>query len=173
MPADRKKNIRARGFTLIELVVGITLMAIIFMLLMKLIAPAVVGSAEPLIQQRAASLAESLMEEILSKRYDELTPEGGLPPCTTCSATLGPDGETRPDYDDVDDYNFYCSADNTVTNADGITIGTYNNFTMRICVTYDGNYNGGTTGQAAKRITVTITPPRYAPIVFTAYRANF
>jgi MSHA pilin protein MshD len=175
VPADHGKIAAARGFTLIELVVGITLMAIVFMLLMQLIAPAVFRSAEPLVQQRAASLAESLMEEILSKRYDELTPEGGLPPCTTCSTILGADGETRANFDDVDDYNFYCNSPTpfAIINADDVVVAAYSGFTMRICVDYDGGYNGGATGQAAKRITVTITPPRYVPIVFTAYRANF
>jgi len=175
----------ARGFTLIELVVGITLVAIAVTLLAKLIVPAVRQSAEPLVQQRAASLAEALMDEILSKRYDENTPDGGVPPCSAltipCSTTLGPDaGETRPDYDDVDDYNAYCGAGVTVTGADGVALSNYSSFRMSICVTYDTTYTG--VAQSAKRITVTVlpgtptsgppavTPP---PLIFTAYRMNF
>jgi len=176
----------ARGFTLIELIVGITLVAIAATLFTKLIVPAVRQSAEPLVQQRAASLAEALMDEILSKRYDENTPEGGVPPCsastTPCSTTLGPDtGETsRADYDDVDDYNVYCGSGVTVTDANGTALANYSSFRMSICVSYDTTYTG--VAQSAKRITVTVlpgiptsgppavTPP---PLTFTAYRMNF
>jgi len=44
---------------------------------------------------------------------------------------------------------------------------------MNIWVSYDSNYNGGSVGQSAKRITITIRPGSDTPIVFTAYRANF
>jgi len=163
----------ARGFTLIELVVGITLVAIAATLLVNLIVPVMRQSAEPLVQQRASSLAQALMDEILSKRYDELTPDGGVPPCSPCSTTLGAEtGETRATYDDVDDYNALCGS-NFVSGADGVAITNYGSFRMSICVSYDSNYNGGNVGQSAKRITVTITPGSNVPIVFTAYRANF
>jgi len=167
----------ARGFTLIELVVGITLVAIAATLLVSLIVPAVRQSAEPLVQQRASSLAQALMDEILSKRYDELTPDGGVPPCSPCSTTLGADaGETRATYDDVDDYNALCGNSTTfisVSDANGNAIANYSGFTMNIWVSYDSNYNGGNVGQSAKRVTVTIKPASNTPIVFTAYRANF
>ena len=50
------------------------------------------------------------MEEILGRRYDERSPSGGVPPCsstTTACSTAGAfnDGETRAQFDDVDDYN--------------------------------------------------------------------
>lgn len=154
--------------------VGITLIAIVAALLVNLVYPAWRQSAEPLVQQRAAALAQSLMEEILSKRFDELTPDGGVPPCTPCSSSLGSDGETRASFDDVDDYNDYCASSVAVTDADGSSLSGYDSYRMRICVSYDGNYDGvDDTDQAAKRITVTITPGSLAPIVFSAYRANF
>jgi len=171
--ADRNLRAAMRGFTLIELVVGITLVAIVATLLVSLIVPAVRQSAEPLVQQRASSLAQALMDEILSKRYDELTPDGGVPPCSPCSTTLGAEaGETRATYDDVDDYNALCGI-NIVSGADGVALTNYSGFTMSICVSYDSNYNGGNVGQNAKRITVTIDQSSNTPIVFTAYRANF
>ena len=177
---DRISPSAARGFTLIELIVGITLIAIVVTLLVSMIYPTWRQSAEPLVEQRAASLAEALMEEILSKRYDELTPDGGVPACPACSTTLGIDsGETRANFDDVDDYNFYCGSNVTVTDANNSPIVGYDNFRMQICVSYDGDYNGiADTNQIAKRITVTITPAALppgllAPIVFSAYRTNF
>jgi len=175
LPADRVVPNPSRGFTLIELVVGITLIAIVATLLISLVYPAWRQSAEPLVQQRAASLAEALMEEILSKRYDELTPDGGVPACPTCSTTLGPDGgETRATYDDVDDYNSYCNSSVSIRDANDNLVSGYDGFRMRICVNYDGDYNGvADTNQTAKRITVTITPGSLSPIVFSAYRTNF
>jgi MSHA pilin protein MshD len=44
------------------------------------------------------------MAEILSRRFDELSPVGGIPACTVCSIPAAfNDGESRTLYDDVDD----------------------------------------------------------------------
>jgi MSHA pilin protein MshD len=173
-PVRDNKRAAMHGFTLIELVVGITLVAIAATLLVNLIVPAWRQSAEPLVQQRAASLAQSLMDEILSKRYDETTPDGGVPRCDPCTVSLGAEsGESRATFDDVDDYNAYCGSDVPVQDTNGDAIGGYDSYLMRICVSYDSAYNGGNAGTDAKRITVTITPSANVPIIFTAYRANF
>lgn len=174
LPVRDNKRAMTHGFTLIELVVGITLVAIASTLLVSLVVPAWRQSAEPLVQQRAASLAQSLMDEILSKRYDETTPEGGVPRCTTCTGTLGAEsGETRATYDDVDDYDEYCGGDVQIRDANNDLMTGYDSYRMRICVSYDSGYNGGNAGPDAKRITVTITPSANVPVIFTAYRANF
>ena len=76
-------------------------------------------SVEPMLQIRAAELGQSLMDEILAKPFDELTPLGGYPPCSSCSASLGKEGtEARDDYDDVDDYNYYCNPVSPVSVSD-------------------------------------------------------
>src|SRR5690554_7972709 len=99
------------GFTLIEIVVGIVTLGIALALLTVLLFPQAKRSAEPLLQMRAAELGIALMNEITSKSFDENSDHsGGAVRCNetgapTCSVTLGPEGETRDNYNDVDDYH--------------------------------------------------------------------
>lgn len=117
-----------RGFTLIEIVITIVILGTVAGILVPFF-NAIVHSPDPVIRERAISLGQAMMDEIMAKRWDENTPVGGGPICTgespnqvtrptlidacvtaaTPVATLGPDGvapvEARIDFDDVDDYN--------------------------------------------------------------------
>ncbi|MFT6209390.1 MAG: MSHA pilin protein MshD, partial [Colwellia sp.] len=62
---------KPRGFTLIELVVGIVVFSIALMLFTSLIVPQAVRSVDPIFQVRATELAQSLINEIVSKPFDE------------------------------------------------------------------------------------------------------
>lgn len=126
------------GLSLIE--------AIIFILILSIALSAIISayiymtrySANSMLNLRTVELSQALMDEILSKGYDENTPVGGgcvdgyipisVPPLTSCiSGTkaealyvsnlgvneFGADGsETRSQFDDVDDYHnlAYCGA---------------------------------------------------------------
>lgn len=175
---------RSKGFTLIELVVGIVVMAIALTLISSVFFSSRNSAVEPILQVRAAAFGQALMSEILGKAFDEATPVGGVPACTAASCTaagnLGSDGELRRDFDDVDDYNDYCDPSSLffLSDALGNTPDHYDNFRMRVCVIYDGDFNGVSDANVnAKLITVQI----YAPtgvnlseaITFTAYRGNF
>ncbi len=98
-----------RGISLAECIIALTILP----LAVSAIAYAVVAgqqeSAEALRQERAATLAEALMEEILSKPYAD--PQG--------ATTLGPDaGETsRTLYDNMDDYHGHTEPAGAVRNA--------------------------------------------------------
>lgn len=168
-----------RGFSLIELIVGLVLMSIALTFLVNVFFSNPGRSVEPILQIRAAEFGKALMDEILSKKFDELTPEGGFPACAVCSTTLGEDGESRDTYDDVDDYNDSCGSPIALTNALGIAPANFNNYLMEVCVIYDGNNFDGTadSNTSAKLITVNIYPPIGSglsnPIVFTAYKGNY
>ena len=180
---------RSGGFTLVELVVGIVLMASALAFLSTLFFANPARSVEPLLQIRAAEYGQALMDEILSKPFDENTPLGGVPACVgaacTARAAFGSDaGEGgRADFDDVDDYHDYCDdGDSTVTFPVIDSLGTapegFGNYRMRVCIEYDGDYNGAAdTNSNAKLISVELYPPSGAglanPIVITAYRGNF
>ncbi len=174
-PAERA------GFTLVELVIGIALIGSVVALLVALVYPQLLRSADPLLIQRAAALGQSLAEEVLAKPFDELTPLGGVPPCNPCSATLGPDaGELgREDFDDVDDFNLYCGNPGdrfAVENALGIAPDDYGSFSIRVCVDYDGDYDGvADTDSNAKLVTIDVWPPseRSGAVRFQFYRGNF
>lgn len=175
-------KISQSGFSLVELVVGLVLTALALTFVSTIFFSAPERSVEPMLQIRAAELGQALMDEILAKPYDDTTPLGGLPACTGCTLSLGPEtGETRLNFDDVDDYDVYCELNapyKPITNALNQTPDNFENFRMSICVDYDGNYDGtADTNTNAKLITVDVYPPAIGgtrqQIRFRAYRSNF
>jgi MSHA pilin protein MshD len=128
MPANISKRQSLRhdqGFTLIEIVITIILLGAVAGIMLPFFT-AITHSPDPVLRERAISLGQAMMDEIMAKKWDENTPMGGGPICTgesdsqdarpsliddcdtsaTPVANLKPDGtETRPDYNDVDDYN--------------------------------------------------------------------
>jgi MSHA pilin protein MshD len=168
-----------QGFSLVELIVGLVLMAVALTYLTSLFFSNPGRSVEPLLQIRAATFGSAVMEEILAKKFDELTPEGGVPACTSCSVTLGSESETRDGYDDVDDYNDSCGSPIPLTDALGNTPTNFANYSMEVCVIYDGvGFDGvADTNTNAKLITVNIYLPAGAglgpSIVFSAYKGNY
>ncbi|WKE66024.1 prepilin-type N-terminal cleavage/methylation domain-containing protein [Gallaecimonas kandeliae] len=176
-----------RGVTLIELVIGMLVLGIAIVLITSSLLPLGQRSVDPWHQVRAAELGQSLMNEILGKRFDENSPlggqkrcdESGAPACTDVAA-LGPDGgEGRSDYDDVDDYNGLDLTGDAITNIlDQQLLSQYRQYRIQVAVGYDGNHNGvlneaGAEERLAKRITVTVTTPGGQAIVFSAYRGNW
>lgn len=180
MPAfDRQK-----GVTLVELIVGLVITGITLAALSVVFFSAPQRSVEPVLQIRAAELGQSLMQEILAKPYDEQTPVGGLPACSSCTlaADFGADaGESRPGYDDVDDYHSYCRSAApyaSVIDPFGVTPDDFEDFRMSVCVVYDGNFDGvADSDQRAKQITVDVYPPPVSGqrqrLRFLAWRSNF
>jgi MSHA pilin protein MshD len=75
----------------------------------------VLQSPEALVQTRAMEIAQAYLDEVMTKRFDENSGQGGVPRCDStdtgaqpCSATLGADDppeDERRKYDDVDDYH--------------------------------------------------------------------
>lgn len=153
------------GISMIELIVFILVMGIAFVGVMAVFINTQRYSADPMIRIKTVELAQSLMEEILLKAYDERTPLGGgcvdgmaSTRCTSgraASAAFGTDpGElNRGAYDDVDDYHnlAYCgtggtanaactAACNPLVDEQGNNIAAdYPGFGVCIRVTYDGN----------------------------------
>ena len=66
--AARQRSIPARGFSLIELIIGIVVLAIAMLFISAILGPLFVRSIEPWHQVRAAELGNSLMNEILARR---------------------------------------------------------------------------------------------------------
>ncbi len=122
-----------KGFTLVELVVGIVVLAIAMMVMNTMLISQSKDSLEPLYRLRASQLGQSIMENILSRSYDqnsdhngsryrcgEIWGDAGLwyngtswqttgtPVAVACSTVYGIDaGETagqHQDFNDVDDF---------------------------------------------------------------------
>lgn len=187
MPAKR-----SQGFTLVELIIGITVFSIIMMVIIGLIGPQSRLSVEPVWQVRASELAQSLMSEINAKAFDEqssLSANGPRcnegTPCTS-SGNLGPDtGESRAAFDDVDDYNGLNQSGAAILSAQGVPMlyngeSLYAGFTVQVQVYYDDNEDGvnddaGGSGAVVgnvKRIVITVTTPGGEAITFSSYRWN-
>jgi MSHA pilin protein MshD len=176
-----KKNI-TKGFTLIELIVGIVVLSISFSLLISLILPLSEKSAEQLHQVRASELGQSMMNDIIGRAFDQQSDmTGGLIRCgensivCTSHNNLGSEnGEpTRELFNDVDDYiDFNFSNE---TNALGESFSSlYPGFNVEVAVCYS-NFSASCSNsiELAKLITITVTTPQDFNFVFSFYKANF
>ncbi|GLX77862.1 MSHA biogenesis protein MshD [Thalassotalea insulae] len=183
-------RVNAKGFTLVETIVGIVVLAISFSILTTLIYPLVGQSADQLHQIRAAELGQSILNEIQNKAFDEHSDmAGGVNRCgedydgnpgfseeekCTLNTALGHEEGKRDDFDDVDDYH---NTDLTYFSED--MQKKYSGYSVTISVCNDGNYDGECSEPSsvdistAKLIKVTITTPTGFDIVFSTYRANF
>jgi MSHA pilin protein MshD len=176
-----KKSI-AKGFTLIELIVGIVVLSISFSLLISLILPLSEKSAEQLHQVRASELGQSMMNEIIGRAFDQKSDmAGGLIRCgengVVCTGydELGSEnGEsTRDLYNDVDDYIDFDFSNET--NALGESFSSlYPGFNVEVSVCYSNfSANCSNSIELAKLITITVTTPQDFNFVFSFYKANF
>lgn len=88
-----------RGFTLMETLIASTVLAVCVLAISQLIVAGQMQTYAALHQDRALSLAEAIIEEMVALPYHD--PEGGV--------DLGPDaGESsRADFDNLDDYHGY------------------------------------------------------------------
>lgn len=84
---------RCRGFTLIELIVAIVVLAAGLAGIMLVFSQTVARSADPMVQQQAIALAEGYLDEILSKNN-----------ASKCAKEPG-SGSTRATWIAVGDYN--------------------------------------------------------------------
>jgi MSHA pilin protein MshD len=185
-----KVNIRNKGFTLIELIVGIVVLAISFSVLTSLIYPITQHSADQLHQVRAAELAQSMLNEIQNKAFDQNSDmAGGLLRCgetdaPACSTDMGKDTvlgitETRVTFNDVDDYNDLDYSAGEIENSQGQLLILYLGYAMKVNVCNDADYDGvcnadpAINKSTAKLITVNIITPTDFSLHFSTYRANF
>ena len=199
MPANNHSRIpsaslaHSKGFTLIELVVGIIIFAVAMVSVISFLQPQVKKGIDPIWQVRAASLAQSLSSEIVAKAFDENSSfAGGMQRCNetnttgtvvacTAPAALGPDsGETRDLYDDVDDYNGFSFSGANILTSIGLTStvnsnNIYSGFQAQISVFYDSNLDGVADASAGTRkvILITITTPGGERINASAVKGNY
>ena len=194
-----RKRECSKGFTLVELVIGITLISVVLVTLVSFVAPLNQRSVDPLWQVRSVTLAQSLFSEMSSKAFDEnsITSNGRKAcnhniDCTQASALGSDASESRRTYDDIDDYHNLVLTGAQISNSGEETltqdvIDLFLGFSAQINVFYDDNQDGindadtdndGTIDVAGyignqKLIRITVFTPDEQPIVFATYRANF
>ncbi len=151
------------GFTLIEVLVTVVVLAIAASAIMNVFISTVRSSADPLLQQQAVSIAAAYIEEIQSQHFaDPVQAETGAAEA----------GETRATYDDVQDYNGL--SDVGAKDQNGNAINGLSDYTVDVSVS-GATLSGASTIAAtdAMRIDVTVTHPAIGPLKLSGFRTNY
>ncbi|WP_215399425.1 type IV pilus modification PilV family protein [Rheinheimera oceanensis] len=169
----------SRGVTLIELIVGIVVLAISLSIITSVLGPLFIKSADPWHQVRAAELGHSLMNEILGKSFDENSSRSGsLVRCgeSGISCLLGREEADRTLYDDVDDFNgMGITGDLVLRNILNESIAArYRSYRVEVAVAYAADdFTPALPANTVKKITITVIPPSGGDIRFVAYKGNW
>ncbi len=155
-----------RGLTLVELVISIVVLSIALYTSLQAFSFFAGRSANALNQTRALDLAQLYLDEILAKAFDDASGPGGVPPYSGCRITN--DGESRAQFDDVDDYH---NLNEQPALADQSLAALYAGFTVQVRVVCDDSVGVNTNG--TKRIELDIVSPQGEVSRFAAYRGNF
>ncbi len=157
-----KHLIISRGFTLIEMIIAIVVLAAAVSGILLAISHNVGASADPMIRQQAIIIAQGYLEEAMLKPYND--PDGGE--TGTCEEGA------RIQYDDVADYNCISDMAGAVDQFGGTLagLGAYNVVMVVTPVTI------GAAAVAARRIVTTVTHVSSFPvtgITITGYRTSY
>ena len=170
-PVTRSTSLAQQGFTLVEMVVFMVVIAVALGALLAVYNQSVTNSVDPIVRIKLLEIAQSQLDEVTARKYDENTPTGGIPACDSAElnapacvaqadADLGPDGETgTASFDDVDDF-------------DGLHVDLASNYDIDVEVIFAGG-ELGLANNSAKRITVTATAPGGESLTLSSYRTNF
>jgi MSHA pilin protein MshD len=129
---------RARGMTLMELILAIVVIGIGLTGVLVAFNQAVFHSADPMVRKQMLAIAEEMMEEVSLKSF---AAQPGIPVA----------GCGRTTHDDVADYNGYASAG--ICDIDGNAIAALASYNLAVAVVAGALPNG----VAALRVTVTVT----------------
>lgn len=130
---------RARGMTLIELVIAILILGVGLAGVLLAYSTVTRGSSDPVVRKQLLSIAEEMLEEIQLKPY-----------AAAVNAAAG--GCARTTWNDLMDYHGYTTT-NQVCTIDGTPVATLAGYSLR--VTVQAATFGGLS--AARRIDVTVS----------------
>ena len=155
--------VKLKGVTLIELIVFIVVIGVTAVSLAGIYRYAMVEIHSPVINHQLMQMAQSQLETIVARRYDENTPDDGTAcdrviPCAGIGLETGESLANLNTLDDIDDFHNYI---------DQPQMG----YQRQVSVRYAGNQLG-IDQQQAKNITVTVTAVTGESLVLSIYSVN-
>ena len=175
---------RQRGLSLIELLVFIVVVGVAVTGVVSVFSLNARASVDPAIRKQAMTIAESLLDEVMSKPYTYCDPDDpaadtatNVGDCTIPEGMGGPEvaqGETRYSatnpFDNVNDYNGFTMAGiNDITGAPVAGLGLY---TATVQVQPAGAFNGIPAGETLL-VTVTVNAPGNQTLSLSGYRTRY
>jgi len=145
------KKAALSGFTLLELITTVVVIAVAAPTLMSIFSTTIQTSADPMFQHQALSIAEAYMEEILLKDF-----------------AIGPE-TTRASFDDVRDYNGLTDV-GARDQANNLIAG-LNAYTISVTVANDAL--NGIAAADSLRIDLTVSHAMIDDILLSGYRVNY
>ncbi|MBP9712560.1 MAG: type II secretion system protein [Sterolibacterium sp.] len=169
----RAWHTKAKGFTLIELIMYIIIVGVGLVGVLSTFQVATAHSGDPMLRKQALTVAEMMLEQILSRRYqnDLFDPNNtgntfGCTPATPTPCRVNTVADL-PNYNDVSDYADWSQSgvyqqDGSLNPALGTT------YTVAVSVTPIV-----LNGVATKRVTVTVSGHSFETLSLTGYRASY
>lgn len=145
---------RESGLTLVELVITIAVLAIAVTGILLVLNENIAHSADPMVEQQAVNIAEAYLDEILNQSFTD--PDGSNV------------GETRPTYDDVNDYNGLSESPHDQS---GNAVAGLSNYTVTVTVT--NNVTLGTDANATRVDVNVVYAPTNISITLSGYRTSY
>ena len=140
-----------RGFSLIELIITIVVLAIALTVIFLALDTSVSHSADPMIESQAVAIGQAYLGEILNKSYTDL-------PCPTPC--------TRANYNDIDDYNGLVN--DGAENQFGQPVPGLGAYDVTVSVT-----STSLSGTPAKLVTVLVTHDPDVDVTLSAYATGY
>lgn len=149
------KQLAPRGFTLVELVVAITIIGVCSATILGVMSLISLRSAEVLVLQQSTAIAQSYIEEVIAKDFN-----------------VQPGSGARQNFDDVMDYNTL--PDTVVRDQLGNAVAGLGSYSVQVAVAAVPFTSGAITIPAAqsRRIVVTVTDPLNQTTLVTAYKTS-
>lgn len=169
------KRHRQFGFTLIEVIIFIVVLAAGLAGILTVSNTVVKSSGDPMVRKQAIALADSILEEVLLQAYcdQDLVNPPSTPPACGAHVVKPAGAGARSTFDNVDDYGGRSAADIATLFADSLVH--VPGYTISITVapaTVADSAALSALPQPAKKVTVTVSRSTDS-VAMTGYRANY